>query len=259
MIKQPTLDAYRRDLERDLEKKLNDAGRACSEMILQFAGAGQSGGSGMRLQGEDIAKENLTQSMDVALLKCKRALNILPNISESLITATRELMIVYIDNLLTTVIPRIYPRGGDVSEPFQKLRQDLIEQMEGIFDSYEHGFYTPESSMTSNTVHVGSGAVIGNVQLAGDGAQQHGTATINIGAIQKALEEFERALDADTEISAEDKGAIRAEIDTIRPQLRKQQPNPVILREVLKSLRSIVEASASGVLASLAMKLFGGG
>ena len=259
MIKQPTLDAYRRDLERDLERKLNDAGRACSEMTLQFTGAGQFGGSGMRLQGEIIAKENLTQSMGVALLKCKRALNILPNSSESLISATRELMIVYIDNLLTTVIPRIYPRGGDVSGPFQKLHQDLIEQMEGIFDSYEHGFYIPESSMTSNTVHVGSGAVIGNMQLAGDGAQQHGTATINIGAIQKALEEFERALDADTEISAEDKGAIRAEIDTIRPQLRKQQPSPVILREVLKSLRSIVEASASGVLASLAMKLFGGG
>lgn len=259
MIKQPTLDAYRRDLERALEDKLDDARRACTEMILQFTGAGQFDGSGMRLQGEIIARKNLQDSMDVALLKRRRAFNILPGDSEILISSTRELMIDHIDNLLTSLIPKLYPRGGDVSGPYENLRHNLIDQMERLFDSDELGFYASDASTTNNTVNVGSGAVIGNVQLAGDGAQQHGTATINIGAIQKALEEFERALDADTEISAEDKGAIRAEIDTIRPQLRKQQPNPVILREVLKSLRSIVEASASGVLASLAMKLFGGG
>lgn len=104
-----------------------------------------------------------------------------------------------------------------------------------------------EVSVTSNTVNVGDGATVGSIQQAGNHAHQQSANTLDIGSIQQALDAFDRAA-AEVDLSEQARAAIRAEIETIRPQLSKPAPSAVIVRESLKSLRNIVEEVAAGAL-----------
>lgn len=101
--------------------------------------------------------------------------------------------------------------------------------------------------MTNNTVNIGDGATVGSIQQAGANAHQQSAATFDVGSIQQALDQFERVA-VDPTISEEVRAAICAEIETIRPQLKKATPSAVIVREGLKSLRNIVEGVAGGLL-----------
>ena len=105
--------------------------------------------------------------------------------------------------------------------------------------------------MTNNIVSV-QNSVVGTVQQAGDMASQHSETSVSVEALASALEAFAR-FTGDARISDATRAAVFAEIDTLRPQLAKPSPNPVIVKEALKSLRSVAEGVVGGVLVEALM------
>ena len=119
-------------------------------------------------------------------------------------------------------------------------------------DEFAVGAWRPrepgkETSVTNNNVN-NYGGTVGSVQQGGDGAQQVVT-TFDVAAMRQALDAFEQAT-ASVELPAELRQAIAAEVDTLRPQLKKPTPSEVIVRESFKTLRSLVEGVAAGTLTS---------
>lgn len=146
--------------------------------------------------------------------------------------------------------------GAPLGTAVEKALAEILDRGDANalaeLDEFGSGVWRPRSprqevSVTSNTVNVGDGATIGNIQQAGNHAHQQGAAAIDISAIGQALDAFERAA-ANATLSEEVRAAIRAEAETIRPQLSKQTPSALIVREGFKSLRSIVEGVAAGAL-----------
>lgn len=97
---------------------------------------------------------------------------------------------------------------------------------------------------TYNTV-TAINSQISVLQQGGSGAQQH--AEVEAGSLAEALESFAKAV-ADAQLSDTQRAQLMAEVDTIRPQLAKQEPNGNILRESFKTLRNVAEGIAAGLL-----------
>jgi hypothetical protein len=91
--------------------------------------------------------------------------------------------------------------------------------------------------------------MIGSViQQGTTGSNQTASVTINFVAVRNALDNLEMILSkhpAPPETAAE----IEPEIQTIQAQLAKRMPSVTILREATRSLRSISEGVAGGLLA----------
>ena len=104
---------------------------------------------------------------------------------------------------------------------------------------------TRETAVT-NSINV-MYSTVGSIQQAGNNAHQQSANTLDIGSIQQALDAFDLAV-SDAKLGEEDRAAIAAEVETIRPQLSKPAPSAVIVRECLKTLRNVVEGLAAGAL-----------
>ena len=107
--------------------------------------------------------------------------------------------------------------------------------------------------MTNNTVNI-HGSNMGSIQQAGEGSTQQSTVNFNAGAISVALEDFISALQT-SDVETHIKDAAMAEVETIRPQLKKSQPNTNIVKEALHSLRNVLEGVAAGVLSAKLLAL----
>jgi hypothetical protein len=102
------------------------------------------------------------------------------------------------------------------------------------------------SSVTNNTVNVHE-STIGSIQQAGDGSAQTASSEFNMAAASEALEAFAMELER-AQLSGDVRNAVRLELETIRPQLKKSAPNKTILNEGLRSVRTILEGVASAAL-----------
>jgi hypothetical protein len=71
--------------------------------------------------------------------------------------------------------------------------------------------------------------------------------TLNIEAVTNALTTFESAISMSS-LSANTISDLMADVQTIRAQLNKPSPSRSILREASKSLRSVLEGVAGGML-----------
>ena len=72
-------------------------------------------------------------------------------------------------------------------------------------------------------------------------------------ALHDAVNELRKRLD-DLGIGEENRAVIEADIDTIDAQLRSGRPKPPILSECLKSIREVLEGTATNVAAELLHK-----
>jgi hypothetical protein len=117
-------------------------------------------------------------------------------------------------------------------------------------DEFGAGVWRPrgpsrETAVTNN-INV-TNSTVGSIQQAGNNAHQQSANTLDIGSVQQALDAFDMAV-ADAELGEQARAAIRAEVETIRPQLSKPTPSGVIVRESMKTLRNVVEGLAAGAL-----------
>jgi hypothetical protein len=133
------------------------------------------------------------------------------------------------------------------------LVKEIHVAMDGDLKDWEAGVWHPRSqpqgvSVTNNNAHFHNSPVQ-TFQQAGDHSTQTATATLNVQAIQASLEQFVRELEK-ADLPEAIKDEVMAEVDTIRPQLKKAAPNAMIMREAGTSLRTILENTAAGVLAN---------
>jgi hypothetical protein len=118
----------------------------------------------------------------------------------------------------------------------------------------EDALATPQQPTTyfppaSNVIHIHS-MVGSQIQQRTVGSNQQQTVSMPDAAATKALmEEFRRAL-AELPLGANHAAEADAEISTIDAQLRSTKPKPAIIRESLKTLRSLLEGVASNVVAA---------
>lgn len=136
-----------------------------------------------------------------------------------------------------------------------KAIAEILDRADANFnaelDEFMVGAWRPrkpnrETSVTNNNVTLNNSQA-GSIQQAGDGAQQSAMSAFDGGTLRDALDTFAKAT-ADAELANDVREAIATEVETLRPQLRKDRPSAVIVRESLSTLRNIVEGVASGAL-----------
>jgi hypothetical protein len=134
----------------------------------------------------------------------------------------------------------------------EKLIAQVREGLDHDLHDFQAGLWRPrakekETSVT-NIVNI-NGPNMGIVQQAGDGSTQTATIEFNASSVEHALEEFVAALNV-SDVPAQIKRDAMIEIESIRPQLKKNVPNASIVREGLHTLRNIVEGVTAGLLTS---------
>jgi hypothetical protein len=100
------------------------------------------------------------------------------------------------------------------------------------------------SAANSITIGVMTGSTI---QQGSPNATQTVSIHLNIGDIERAVADFEAALDA-TDLPAATVAELKGDIATIRAQLSKASPMAGILQEAGRSMRNVVEGIAAGLL-----------
>lgn len=127
--------------------------------------------------------------------------------------------------------------GGEVAKRLARALDKIAQ--------YQAGFDRPTSPTASNAISItGSQGVV--VQQGSPAANL--TATVEVRAVQEVLRSLEAEMPwagLDDEVAEE----FRAEIETMKAQLRKRSPSAIVLREAAKTIRSLAEnigASAIG-------------
>jgi hypothetical protein len=106
--------------------------------------------------------------------------------------------------------------------------------------------------MTDNSITVG-GNMTGNIPQTSPGATQTFEVKLNIEAARTAVQTFESEL---SKVAIDDRAMqeLAGDIATIKAQLMKPAPSMGILHEAGRSVRSVAEGIAAGVLTSPLLK-----
>ena len=125
---------------------------------------------------------------------------------------------------------------------FDKQLDFALEQFDvGLHDPIE-----PEVPQVSNAINIGS--ITGTtIQQGSPNASQNVRFTLNIQLAQTALDGFETAIN-EVSLSAEELTNIKADLQTICPQLSKPSPSLSIIQESGRTIRSVIEGVAAGLL-----------
>lgn len=145
----------------------------------------------------------------------------------------------------------LFPSKGGlaamVDDELTRLEQHLRARQRQ-FDIGMEDVPPPEGTNVTNSVHVGTN--IGNIQLAGHGANQH--ATFNAKAIAVALDTFDTEM-AKVPMDSATRTNLDADIATLRAQLKKPSLSQVLLTETGRSIRGLVEGVAAGMMTPQAL------
>lgn len=247
-----TRDAFDRRVRRHAEVAMERQVEARRQIMAEYSARGLLR-SGPRLKRQaQVRNEQLAELVEW----CLSDVSALPGVTASNWNehghAIRGALTAFMTDSRAPVLSDGAPFGAAAEKALAEILDKGDASAFAELDDFGSGVWRPRSpsrevSMTNNTVNIGDGATVGSIQQAGDRAHQQSATTIDVSSIQQALDQFERAAE-DAAISEEVRSAIRAEIESIRPQLRKPTPSAVIVREGLKTLRNIIEGAAAGAL-----------
>lgn len=128
-----------------------------------------------------------------------------------------------------------------------KIRSDLDDDLVEFRAGYlprEPQRGAAVSKTTNNNLSV-QGNLSGVVQQGGAGSSQSANLTIDVAKVGNALEQLAASIDDLADLALKEE--LRAEIDTIRPQLRKGSPN----WEIVRTASSAIKALTLGVSGNL--------
>ena len=198
----------------------------------------------------EIVEGAVHRGIDVGLGECKRAMRITPIDHNSLRTATEERLTSFVETLKQPLLPNDGSLMGDFRQSVLTLLPKLDEHLQFAMRQFDVGLLDPaepkEPLTMNNSVSIGvmSG---GMVQQGTTHSTQSATDAFNAGDVAKALQIFADALQTE-KLPAKQLADMQADIDTIHVQLAKDQPSKSILQETGKSIRSVVEGLAAGLL-----------
>lgn len=171
-----------------------------------------------------------------------------PNLGEA---AARDILSRHLHHVIQSmVIPELAYRSaakaGVGSGAIEALLELVRQKLRSRAHLIELGVQAKPAVQSVITNTVTAGTVLGSVLQGGTGASQSATVTINVAAIAEALGELKAQLPLELQ------SAIAPDADTIKAQLAKVEPSRTILQEAGKSIRTIVEGAAGGLLGNAA-------
>lgn len=179
---EPTIDDYKRRLERLLNNELAVAGQARAQLALDGAKHGHfsDNSSGFRLQEDQLAKERFIVAMEVALTECRRASDRTALDPAEVFEATSQAVSQHLDALIPMMMPQnpAFVRGGlDTSLRANDAYGRLRDLQAEVFWEYNHGLYALPGELGSpvviNVANV-NGSNVRSIQQSGSGSAQRG-------------------------------------------------------------------------------------
>ena len=145
------------------------------------------------------------------------------------------------------------PENAEFAGP-KLVKEKLAEfdrKLQFSLRQFAVGFLDPDEPvarpLATHNIHVQS-MVGGAIQQGTTGSTQNVSTTINLGDVRAAFAQLNDALKS-AELPTPADSEMRADLDTIKPQLNKEAPSTTILQEAGRSLRTSSEGLAANVLA----------
>ena len=136
---------------------------------------------------------------------------------------------------------------GSAADAIEKLVNDTRAKANVEIRNFEIGV-GKLSAPGSQTYVVNAHAITGGVQQGTVGSTQSNIVEISVGDVNQALERLV------TELAATGRGevvqSIQADVETLRAQLSKPEPNRTILREAASSVKNVIEGALGGVIST---------
>ena len=247
MFAQPTLNDFLDNLRWHLAKATTRARQSLDRMRVEHAKHGTIHSSMTCRRTFEIVREEFEAGVEVALGELKRAIrttgldrNDLRQLAiQTLETFAGQAKALMANDMCRNLMP------AAVDENLRSLDQHLlfmIRQFDtGFFDPKE-----PEVPRVHNAINIGSMSG-SNIQQGTANSHQNAQYNLHFDQIRAAVTAFESATRA-AEWPPNLLNELVADIETIEAQLSKPSPSPTILQEAGRSLRSIVEGVAAGIL-----------
>ena len=211
---------------------------------------GNLGSSRMVLQIIDICKKQLRIGIDLSVGEFNRIKKETDLDSGDMYDALANCLTSFERRIEESIRKNARTSVGNI-EPFEKNIVPLQEELSFALKHVKTGFLSPpEPPMPptmANQISIGS-MTGGAIQQGTTASTQNVTIKIDPQAVRDGIAGVENALKAET-VKPETLAGIRADLDTIKAQLRKPEPSQSILVETGKSLRSVIEGAAAGAAA----------
>ena len=106
--------------------------------------------------------------------------------------------------------------------------------------------------VSSNTVNMNHSQAV--IQQGGHNNTQSGSITVEWGKVGVVVHELRRELNKNG-VRAEVREHLGPEIDTLEAQLKKSAPSEIVVRETVRSLRSVTEGAVGSLIAAPTLAL----
>ena len=246
-----------------IERRLSEWSQAAAsdfkalEHEMAARGLGRSGAHFQRKASLISAKANAAVNWCFSELRC------LPGDK----SIWREIMLPFIDTHVNGYVDRLVHTSRldalttispAVEAEVDKLLERCRERVRGEFDDMGAGLWspslwdgnsdkTPALSPSTTINNEFNGAFHGVLQQAGSGALQQVNITTDARALEAALNALVAAIEG-VAVSAQQRTDLMTEIDTMRPQLRKDAPNWTIIQAAAQGLAAISCGVAGNLL-----------
>lgn len=224
-----------------------------NEISAQFTKGGASGGSRQIVYEREAAEVIHRDTIAEALGQLRRALVSVSDADEKQIFdhTLRELGV--FERQLIEIFAHPHRNSDRLTAALDPFVAGLREHREWRIRQFKIGWDRPAPSEPTNVTHniVNTGSIIGGFQQGACGSTQHVEVKIDTALIENAVDRFERELSPGASPATD---AIRAELATIKLQLKKPTPPKALLIELGKSVRSMVEGGAAGLMAPGALQ-----
>lgn len=256
MFETPTVNDHLKQVRYRIEESREGLKKGIAEIQSKFTLASANGGSRMYVSYGEAMKAHFDTTVREVLGELKRSIRVMPKEDpEQLLSYTVQALEMYARELRSIAEDLCHrPQYGSaaqeaarqvlvpVAENFGVRLSQMLRQFKvGLLENAE-----PEALIVNNNLTVGNN-IGGNIQQGTDRSSQSASVAINVGAITAALDKFRQEL-SDPQVPPEVRSMIEPEVATLSAQLQKPSPNPSILSEVGKSIRSVVEGVVAGAL-----------
>ena len=151
--------------------------------------------------------------------------------------------------MATVPEPNYVSYGGPLKESADDAVETLVDGSKAKanveIQNFELGVGNPSAATSPNYV-VNAHTIIGGVQQGTVGSTQSNVVEISVIDVTQALQQIV------TELAATGRGdvahAIQADVETLKVQLAKPEPNRTILREAAGSVKSVIEGALGGII-----------
>lgn len=179
---EPTIDDYKRRLDRLLSNELAESGQAGAQLALDGAKHGHfsNSSSRFRLQEDALVNARFVTAMEVALTECRRVSDRTTLDPRAVFDATSDAVGQHLDALIALVLPQnpTFASGGaDTSRGASDAYGRLRELQTEVFWEYDHGLFAlpgeQGSPIVINVANV-QGSEVRSIQQSGSGSAQRG-------------------------------------------------------------------------------------